>query len=260
MYVSSTIATLLPSKQAKEFDAWLHLASIGEKHILDLPIRYHKHFHKLCKAGKRQESYIITKDYVQFSFEIETGMKKREGKLLGVDTGINALASLSDGVQLGKSVKEQIESIKRCKHGSKEQKKRRRALKQTMCEVANSLVAGARLVVVEVLKKLNQKTKIKRRLSKNVRRTLGSWAYRYWLERLELACEWNRVSFRAVPPFYTSIRCSSCGHTERRNRDKEMFLCRSCGYDDNADLNAAKNILFRFLSGPYGAGFKPCSI
>ncbi len=33
-------------KQAKEFDAWLHIQSLGNKIILDLPIKFHKQFNK----------------------------------------------------------------------------------------------------------------------------------------------------------------------------------------------------------------------
>lgn len=46
MYVSSTITDLIESKESTEFDAWLHIASVGDKHILDLSIGYHKHFNK----------------------------------------------------------------------------------------------------------------------------------------------------------------------------------------------------------------------
>ena len=75
MYVSCTIAEL-QDKETKEFDAWLHISSIGGDHIFDLPIKFHKHFNKLAFLGKRLNSYIITEKYVQFSFEIETGKKK----------------------------------------------------------------------------------------------------------------------------------------------------------------------------------------
>jgi putative transposase len=48
----------------------------------------------------------------------------------------------------------------------------------------------------------------------------------------------------AVSPAFTSKRCSACGHTEERNRESQaVFLCRACGHHDNADVNAAKNIL-----------------
>ena len=116
------------------------------------------------------------------------------------------------------------------------------------------------LIVVEKLKGIGQKTKLKRRLSKNMRRSIGTGNYRYFLDRLLQRCEENRVSFRSVYPHYSSQRCPCCGFTDRRNRKGEIFLCLSCSYRDNADINAAKNILIRFLTGPYGAGFKQCHI
>ena len=246
MSVSTTIANLQTSK-TDTYDCWLHIASVGKGIILDLPIKLHKHFNRLLERGKRLAAYVIKPDCVQFCFEIETGAKKTEGIVLGVDTGINALASTSDGKQYGKDVKSLVEEIKRKQHGSNKQKKARRALKQRMDEVAKEVVKqdNVKMVVVEDLKKLNHKTKLKRRLSRNIRRSLGSWAYRYWLDRIQMTTEDNRVAFRRVNPAYTSQRCSACGHTERGNRSGEKFLCLKCGYGGNADINAAKNIEFR---------------
>lgn len=256
MHLSSTIARLEPAAAATAFDGWLHLSSIGGDLILDLPLRYHKHWHRLASRGKRLEAFIVTEQYVQFSFEIETGPKLTDGLLVGVDTGINALASLSDGRQYGSDIKPVIEAIKRCKHGSKRQRRLRRRLRQRMDEVAKEVVQGARLVVVEALKRLNHHTKVRRRLTKNVRRMLGAWAYRYWLNRVEMACEESRASFRSVDPAYTSQRCPECGHTRRENRSGEDFLCRSCGHAENADVVGSRNVLERFLRGPYGALFR----
>ena len=259
MSVSSTIATLNVKKTASTYDCWLHIASVGKGIILDLPIKLHKHFNGLKERGKRLAAYVIKPDCVQFSFEIETGKKKEDGIVLGVDTGINALASTSDGKQYGKDVKQLVEEIKRKQHGSKRQQQARRALKQRMDEVAKEVVKqdNVKMVIVEDLKKLNHKTKVKRRLTKNMRRSLGIWAYRYWLNRIQLATEDNRVALRRVNPAYTSQRCSACGHTERGNRNGEMFLCLKCGHRENADVNAAKNIEFRWTSRPYGAASKP---
>jgi len=152
-----------------------------------------------------------------------------------------------------------VERIKRCQHGSKGQQRARRALKQRMNEVAKEVTStpNLRLVVVERLSDLNHKSKVRRRLNKSMRRSLGAWAYRYWLGRIESRCEDNRVVFRSVPAQYTSQRCPVCGHTERGNRSGEVFLCLKCGHGDNADVNAAKNILDRFLWGQYGAPFQP---
>jgi len=261
MNVSCTIADLQMSK-TNEFDAWLHLASIGNKIVMNLPIRFHKHFNKWDNLGKRLNSYIITKDSVQFCFEIETGEKKQGKNAIGIDSGINALASFSNGEQLGRDIKGCVNRINRCQHGSKGQKRARRALKQQMDEVAKQIVSNEKidLVVVEKLSNLNHKTKERRRLSKNMRRVIGSWVWRYWLNRVQMGCEENRVSFRTVPCYNTSITCPECGHADKKNRNGEIFLCLGCGHKGNADTNAGRNILNRFFTGPYGAGFKPVSL
>lgn len=261
MYVSCTIAELKDSKEAKQFDAWLHIASVGNKITMDIPIKFHKHYNRLCIRGKRLNSYIITENYVQFVFETETGAKKDGKKCIGIDTGINALASLSTGQQLGKDIKQNIERVKRCKQGSKGKDRARRALKQRIDEVAKEVIkTNPDLIVVEGLKNLGKNSKLKRRLSKNIRRSIGSWNWKYWLGRLEMQCEWNRVSFRTVSPYNTSITCPKCGLADKKNRDGEVFRCQSCDHADNADINASRNILSRFLTGPYGASYKPINI
>ena len=156
-----------------------------------------------------------------------------------------------------------VERIKRCRHGSKGQKRARRALHQRMAEVAKEVASlTPRLVVAEDLTRLSPGTRTDRRRSRNRRRSLGAWAYRDGLDRLEWACEVNRVRFERVPPAYTSQRCHACGHTGRGNRKGEEFWCRACGHTDPADVNAARNLLDRFYgreptpTRAYGPGFQ----
>lgn len=259
MQCSCTIAELQTPKKIKngEFDAWLHLASIGNKITLDIPINYHKHFNELNQKSVRQNAYIITSDYVQFSFERETGKKKEVKDVVGIDTGINALASTSDKVQFGRDIKELIEKSKRCQKGSKGKQRAINSIKQRINEVAKEVIKNKDLVVVEKLSNLNNNSKLKGRLSKNIRSSIGSWNYAYWLMRLEQLCEESRTSFRTVSPYNTSIKCSACGHTDRGNRVGEIFKCQACGHTGNADINAALNIRERFLTGRYGSCYKP---
>jgi putative transposase len=43
---------------------------------------------------------------------------------------------------------------------------------------------------------------------------------------------------------YTSQRCSRCGYTAKENRlQQALFRCQVCGHEENADVNAARNIL-----------------
>ena len=258
MCVSCTIAELQEADNTTEFDAWLHLQSIGNKMNIDIPIKFHRHFNILNLVGKRCNSYIITKDYVQFAFEIVTEKKKEVTKLLAGDTGINALLSQSDGKQLGTDMKECANRSKRCKPGSKGRLRAKRALKQRMDEVAKEFVvySGTDLVVVERLSNLNESSKLKGRLSQTMRSVIGNWNYAYFIGRIEQQCERNRVSFRTVPAYNTSITCPICGCIDKTNRVGEIFKCRNCNHTDNADINAAKNILNRFVTGKYGSCYK----
>jgi IS605 OrfB family transposase len=56
-----------------------------------------------------------------------------------------------------------------------------------------------------------------------------------------------KASFEGIPtawinPEYTSQQCPMCGHTERANRNKKRFKCRSCSHQDHSDRGASVNI------------------
>jgi len=56
------------------------------------------------------------------------------------------------------------------------------------------------------------------------------------------------VETTQVDPAHTSQRCSKCGTTLAENRQSQRrFCCQKCGYEVNADYNAAKSIGFRLL-------------
>jgi putative transposase len=48
---------------------------------------------------------------------------------------------------------------------------------------------------------------------------------------------------------YTSKTCGSCGELNQKLGSSDTFLCPSCGYEVHRDINGARNILFRALSG-----------
>lgn len=56
----------------------------------------------------------------------------------------------------------------------------------------------------------------------------------------------NRGILLKVDPKNSSRECSQCGHVDPESRlDQESFHCTACGHSENADINAAKNILAR---------------
>jgi len=62
-----------------------------------------------------------------------------------------------------------------------------------------------------------------------------------------------KAAFEGIPtawinPEYTSQRCPMCGHTERANRHKKRFNCRSCQHQDHADRSASVNIAVKGIA------------
>jgi putative transposase len=62
--------------------------------------------------------------------------------------------------------------------------------------------------------------------------------------QLEYKQDWSGGRVVTVAPQHTSQQCSCCGHTAKENRvSQAAFTCVKCGHQENADLNAAQNIL-----------------
>ena len=70
-----------------------------------------------------------------------------------------------------------------------------------------------------------------------------------WFEfrrQLDYKLAWNGGWLVAVPPQYTSRTCPRCGHVSADNRKTQArFACVECGFEGNADLVGAINILER---------------
>lgn len=64
--------------------------------------------------------------------------------------------------------------------------------------------------------------------------------------QLEYKVSWNGGMLLAVPPHNTSRTCPCCGHVSKENRiTQAVFLCVDCGYENNADVVGAINVLER---------------
>jgi putative transposase len=60
---------------------------------------------------------------------------------------------------------------------------------------------------------------------------------------------WSRGLLVLVRSQHTSQKCSECGDIDSDNRPSQaVFQCQACGHTENADTNAAKNILREGLS------------
>jgi len=70
------------------------------------------------------------------------------------------------------------------------------------------------------------------------------WSQFFSLLSQKAECAARRVV--RVDPRYTSQGCNQCGYVSKANRlSQSRFVCQQCGHTENADVNAARNILGR---------------
>jgi putative transposase len=137
-------------------------------------------------------------------------------------------------------------------------------------KTTTQLVKNHDLIAVEALKVKNMVRSARgtvenpgRRVAqkRGLNRSIQSQAWALFRKRLteKATAATSPCAVVAVNPANTSRRCSECGHTAKDNRKSQaVFSCQSCGYTDNADVNAAKNILAAGLAvSGRGADCKP---
>ena len=79
--------------------------------------------------------------------------------------------------------------------------------------------------------------------SQHFHRRMSSWAFRQWIDLVTYKAARAGLPVVFVDPLGTSKACSGCGHSWRSNRpDHSPVRCARCGYQRNADPNAARNI------------------
>ena len=184
------------------------------------------------------------------------------GQLLGVDLGLSHPAVTSDHRFHGKGAWKDIESkrFKLRRHlqskGTKSAKWKLRKIRGKQqrfrrdCDhvLSKAIVNGTEpgtIIVLENLVDIRKRAKTRRK-SKSARR-LHSWSFAQLKSFIEYKAEERGCTVAGVDPRHTSQRCSACGHTQRNNRrSQSRFVCRACGFELHADLNAARNIAAKY--------------
>jgi len=100
-------------------------------------------------------------------------------------------------------------------------------------------------IVIENLTDIRTRTKITRKTETS--RRVHSWSFAHVRSFIAYKAEERGCTVAAVDPRHTSQTCSCCGHQARNNRrSRSRFVCRSCGFELHADLNAARNIAAKY--------------
>lgn len=236
------------NQSTNSFDFWLLLSSIGNKIKLILPLKNHKHNKKFNDWRQLSSCRLLRnngKFKIDLIYEKETPVIQKQKKELAIDAGINCLLSCSDGNQYGLKLKQLINELNNKKQKSHSYDRKLRQIHDYIRMCVNQLdFASLSDLILEKLKYIQIGTKS--RVNKTTRKLLKSWNLGLLHTAIEQKCEENCVHLHYVNPKYTSRTCPVCGRIDKRNREGTVFKCVKCGFEDNADVNAAKNILKRF--------------
>jgi len=120
-------------------------------------------------------------------------------------------------------------------------------------KVTTTLSKNHAMIVVEDLKVANMSKSAKgsiEKKGKNVKAKSGlnksilDQGWSMLVNMLVYKQQWRGGLLVKVDPKYTSQTCSSCGHVAKENRlTQANFSCVECGFSENADINASRNIL-----------------
>ena len=178
-------------------------------------------------------------------------------EFLGVDMGIINISSDSQGTQYAgnklnsirnryyklrkKLQKKRTKSAKRLL--AKRKRKEKRFAKDVNHVISKKIVDKAKALGLGIALENLQGIRDRVTVSKSYRLRHSNWSFYDLRTKIEYKAQLAGVKVVLVDPRNTSRMCSVCGYISKKNRpNQSTFLCKSCGFACNADLNAATNI------------------
>lgn len=254
--MSCDLVQIQNADTSKTFDIWIRLRGIFPgRYFPYIPTKAHRLFNKYLRDGYKLSTSARLKQakdgrfYISVFFqkEVEDPPSNRDS-VLGIDVGLTKLLALSDGRMLGKEIKRLLNKLNGRKQHSKRWYRTVDEIKNYIGRSVNQInIADYDLIVMEDLKPAAMGERGHKN-SKQLRKLLQHWNLTLVYRRVRTKCEVNRVQFALVNPAYTSQRCSNCGVICKESRQGERYHCHTCGYQIDADVNASRNILAKYLS------------
>lgn len=236
---------------------------------IELQHTLHKIIDKEYKVGQSSLQFDRNNNLVlNLNLDIPYNPKNKivEGRTLGVDLGIKypAYMCLNDDTykreHIGSiddflRIREQMQDRRRkLQHdlkfikGGKGRNKKMQALDRLRDKEKNFATTYNHMIsknVVEFAKKNQCEYINMEKLTKDGfnNAILRNWSYYQLQQYIEYKAEREGIKVRYIDPAYTSQTCARCGHVDKENRQtQEKFICTECGFELNADHNAAINI------------------
>ena len=231
----------------------LKLVGNPNQRIQEFPVKHIKR----VRLVRRADGY-----YCQVCVDADRSVEHVvSSKQLGIDVGLKAYLTDSDGnsVENPRHYRKAEKRLKRLQRRlSKKQKKSanrkkaRKVLAKQHLKVqrqredfarktANAYVSSCDLIAYEDLQIKNMVRH--RKLAKSIH-DAGWGIFLQWVKRYALL---HGIPVIAVPPHFTSQKCSECGTIVKKSLSVRTHICTGCGLVLDRDQNAALNILHQAL-------------
>ena len=268
------------TKFGSKINSFVSLSGIGRKSF-DIPVTFNKGWHGNMKNYRKKTpdyEYTLTFNEKEHQVNIhlckdgERYIPQVNGSTVGIDVNCkHNLFSLSDETtydydsklvndfcKLSLEIDKLKEKNKEYKVGKRKLQKLN-TLKSKMIKSEQQLIAdmcktlqsqGVGHIVMEDLDNGFGKCYVKDKDNEDINynrkvQFLGLSSLKQEVEHIARKYD---IAVSTVQASYTSKMCPICGCIEDENRpNQETFECIECGYKDNADFNAAKNIRNRVL-------------
>ena len=197
--------------------------------------------------------------FLHVVIEVPDVVTQNDVGIVGIDLGVNRPAVTSEnkffGFKRWKAIVQRYDVLrialqaKGTKSAKRHLKKIGRRLNRfrTDCDhvlskrIVTSVKPGT-TIVLEDLTHIRDRVRI-RKSQDEQRRRFHAWSFNRLQFFLEYKSKIYGTKVEYTDPRYTSQKCSRCGHIDKKNRiTQSWFVCKKCGFQHNADLNAAKTI------------------
>ena len=183
-----------------------------------------------------------------------------DGHIIGVDLGVNALATCSDGTvyenpkalnQVAEKIKSLSKRIARQEKGSNRRKKTKLKIARAHARASSIRTDALHKMTTSILKTKGLKTIVVEDLNvagmvKNHRlaRSVSDAAFGEARRQFTYKALWGGVELVFAHRFFPSTkRCSACGVIkDGMPLGERVFLCESCGFTAERDENASYNL------------------
>ena len=242
--------------------------------IRGLPVMPVKTSRPLPDSKRLKRIIIVRKPngvYVNLTYQTESEPMPETGEAVGVDMGVTARMSLSDGREYPRGENPDFADLQRrianCRRGSNNQRKLYRQLarerrresdhaRDELHRITTAIIRANDFIAIEDLSIQNMTASASGTAEKPGRGV----AAKSGLNRAILSQGWGmaraQLEYKAtrygrtlivVDPKHTSQTCSVCGCVDRGARSGKRYSCAGCGSRMDADVNAARVILARGL-------------